>query len=77
MTKPSSRASLRDQKAEALDSLVKAELTRKKEVISAKNARLRALRLAREEEEANTPSAPSPAKDKTRARKTLHLPRTS
>jgi hypothetical protein len=49
MTKPPSRASVREQKAEALDAFVKAELVRKKELDAAKNAKLKALRLARDE----------------------------
>jgi hypothetical protein len=77
MTKRLGRTSVREQKAEALDILVKAELARKQEFNTAKIARLKALRLAQEEQEANL-SAPEPAaKRQRRTRKTLHLPRSS
>lgn len=76
MTKRSSRMSVREQKAEALDLLVKAELTRKQELNAAKMARLKALRLAQEKQEVNL-SSETPAKRKPARRNTLHLPRSS
>lgn len=77
MTKRIGNASVREQKAEALDILVKAELARKQAFNTAKIARLKALRLAQEEQQANLPSAQRPAKRQPRIRKTLHLPRSS
>jgi len=77
MTKPVSRASVREQKAAALDTLVKAELAQKKEFNAAKIARLKALRLAQEEVDASRPSLQSAVKRKAVHRKTLHLPRSS
>lgn len=77
MTKRIGHASVREQKAEALDLLVKTELARKQEFNAAKIARLKALRLAQEEQQAKLPSAQRPAKRQARARKTLHLPRSS
>ena len=51
MTKPQrAGASVREQKAAALDALVKAELAKKRVADAAKTARLRALRLARDAE---------------------------
>ena len=49
MTKPQrGGASVREQKAAALDALVKAELAKKRIADAAKTARLKALRLARD-----------------------------
>ena len=54
MTKPQKGgASVRDQKAAALDALVKAELAKKRIADAAKTARLKALRLARDAEQSN------------------------
>jgi len=49
-TKSPSGASVREQKAAALDSLVKTELAKKRAADAAKMSKLRALRLAREAE---------------------------
>jgi hypothetical protein len=49
MTKPANRPSVREEKAAALDDFVKAEVARLKALNEAKGARLRALRLARDE----------------------------
>jgi hypothetical protein len=55
MTKPQKGgASVREQKAAALDALVKDELAKKRIADAAKTARLRALRLARDAELSNT-----------------------
>jgi hypothetical protein len=53
MTKPQQAggASVRELKAAALDALVKQELARKRTADAAKTARMRALRLARDEAE--------------------------
>jgi hypothetical protein len=49
MTKPQrGGASVREQKAAALDALVKAELAKKRVADAAKTARLKAMRLARD-----------------------------
>ena len=77
MTKPPSRASVREQKAEATDAFVKAELVRKKELDAAKTARLKALRLAREELEANEAGFRQPAKARSTTRKPVQLRRSS
>lgn len=77
MTKRIGNASVREQKAEALDILVKAELARKQAFNAAKIARLKALRLAQEEQQAKLPPVQRPAKRQPPARKTLHLPRSS
>jgi hypothetical protein len=59
MTKPQrGGASVREQKAAALDALVKAELEKKRSADAAKTSRLRALRLARDAEQSKT--APNP-----------------
>lgn len=51
MTKPQrGGASVREQKAAALDALIKAELARKRVADAEKVARLKALRLARDEQ---------------------------
>lgn len=71
MTKPASRRSVREEKAAALDDLVKAELARMKVVNQAKAAKLKALRLARDEADAAL------EEDKSAISKTLHLPRRS
>lgn len=59
MTKPQKvgGASVREQKAAALDEFIKQELAKKRAADAAKTARLRALRLARDAaEKAETPS---------------------
>lgn len=48
--KTASNASVREQKAAALDTLVKAELAKKRAADAAKMSKLKALRLAREAE---------------------------
>jgi hypothetical protein len=54
MTKPQrGGASVREQKAAALDALVKAELAKKRIADATKTARLKALRLARDAELSN------------------------
>lgn len=73
MTKSPSRMSVREQKAEALDTLVKAELDRKKELDGAKTTRLRALRLARDEQDGNAGASREPAEGRAISRKTMHL----
>ncbi len=77
MTKSPGRASIREQKAEALDTFVKAELARKKEINAAKTARLKALRLARDEQEAYAATSRQSAEDRAVGRKTMHLRRSS
>ena len=77
MTKLPSRASVREQKAEALDVFVKAELVRKKALDDAQRTKLKALRVEREEQEANDAAGREPPAGKRAARKTMHLPRTS
>ena len=79
MTRSPGRMSVREQKAEALDTFVKAELARKKEFDAAKNAKLKALRLARDEQEANAAASipRQPAAGRAVARKTMHLRRPS
>lgn len=59
MTKPANRPSVREEKAAALDDFVKAEIARVKTLNEAKAARLKALRLARDE--ANPPAHPQSA----------------
>jgi hypothetical protein len=58
MTKPQKvgGASVREQKAAALDLLVKQELAKKRAADAAKTARLRALRLARDAAEQTEPA---------------------
>jgi len=58
MTKPQKvgGASVREQKAAALDLLVKQELAKKRAADAAKTARLRALRLARDAAEQTDPA---------------------
>ncbi len=75
MTKPANRLSVREEKAAALDDFVKAEIARMKTVNEAKAARLRALRLARDE--ANPPATPPAAARRAPRRNKLHLPPTS
>ena len=75
MTKTANRLSEREQKAEAVDSFVKAELARTKAQDAAKTARLKALRLARDHQEENIPASDRPAERKAPPRKTMHLPR--
>jgi hypothetical protein len=71
MTKPQTHLSVREQKAEALDTLVKAELARTKSLNAAKIAKLKALRLARDEQEANAapPHPPVPPRDIAKRRR--------
>jgi len=62
MTKPQrGGASVREQKAAALDALVKAELAKKRIADATKTARLKALRLARDAELSNTDPKTKPA----------------
>ena len=58
MTKPQKvgGASVREQKAAALDTFIKQELARKRAADAAKTARLRALRLARDAAEKPEPA---------------------
>jgi hypothetical protein len=58
MTKPQKigGASVREQKAAALDMLIKQELAKKRAADAAKTARLRALRLARDAAEKTEPA---------------------
>ena len=65
MTKPQrGGASVREQKAAALDALVKAELAGKRIADAAKTARLKALRLARDAElSKTTPKTKHPARE--------------
>jgi hypothetical protein len=67
-TKSAGSASVREQKAAALDSLVKVELAKKRAADAAKMSKLRALRLAREAELPG-PEIVERAKVKPRARK--------
>ena len=66
MTKPQKvgGASVREQKAAALDEFIRQELAKKRAADAAKTARLRALRLARDAAE-----TPEPAKNKRDARR--------
>ena len=66
MTKPQKvgGASVREQKAAALDEFIRQELAKKRSADAAKTARLKALRLARDAAE-----KPEPAKAKRDARK--------
>jgi hypothetical protein len=74
MAKTESRMSVREQKAEALDTFVKAELARTKALDATKIAKLKALRLARDEQD----SVPTqPVKHRTVTRKAKPLPRSS
>lgn len=75
MTKPANRMSVRDEKAAALDTFVKAELARTKAVNQAKLARLKALRIERDQ--ANAAVGQQSAQGKAVSRKRLHLPRSS
>jgi len=78
MSKLPSRASVREQKAEALDVFVKSELVRKKALDDAQRTKLKALRVEREEQEqANGAAGGEPVAGKRAARKTMHLPRSS
>lgn len=76
MTKPANRMSVREEKAAALDDFVKAEVARVKAVNEAKAAKLRALRLARDEANASAVAQGS-APGKAPSRRKLHLPRAS
>ena len=74
MTKSVSRASVREQKAEALDVLVKKEIARTKVADLAKIDRLRALRVAREEQQQKEDDAAARQNTRDRPkRKTMHL----
>ena len=73
MTKSANRLSVREQKAEALDDFVKAERARMKALNDAKLARLKALRLARDE--ANAAAGRQSPEGKAQFRKRPHLPR--
>jgi hypothetical protein len=66
MTKPQKvgGASVREQKAAALDEFIRQELAKKRAADAAKTARLRALRLARDAAE-----TPEPAKTKRDVRR--------
>ena len=66
MTKPQKvgGASVREQKAAALDEFIKQELTKKRAADAAKTARLKALRMARDAAE----TAEAPPKTKRGAR---------
>ena len=75
MFKPEIRLSVREEKAAALDGFVKAELARMKALNEAKTARLKALRLARDE--ANAATGRQSPEGKTVVRKRLHLSRRS
>jgi hypothetical protein len=74
MKKSSSNASVREQKAQALDTFVKGELARTRALDDAKRAKLRALRLERDEQAARAVGPSSETKSK---RKTIHLPKAS
>jgi hypothetical protein len=74
VTKPPNRASVRERKAEAVDTFVKAELARVKALELAKTARLKALRLARDHQEAKLDVS---AQNNAPPRKTMHLRRFS
>jgi len=69
-TKSASGASVREQKAAALDSLVKTELAKKRASDSAKMLKLKALRLAREAE-LPEPELLAPSKDPKPKRKRI------
>ena len=69
-----SRASVRERKFAALDSFVKAELAQTKAVNADKSARLKALRVARDAEEAKPAGS---ADSQGSPGKTLHLRRFS
>ena len=79
MKKIPSAGSVRERKADALDIFVKGELARTQALDIAKRAKLRALRLAREEEEAKAAALASEGKQAVPAskRRTMHLPKTS
>ena len=64
MTKPQQAggASVREMKAAALDEFIKKELERKRAADAAKTARLKALRLARDAEEAAAEKPEAPPK---------------
>ena len=61
-SKATGGASVRELKAEALDKLVKAELAKKQTADASKMAKLRALRLARDAEAAETIAPPEQLK---------------
>jgi hypothetical protein len=73
MTKAKSRLSVREQKSEALDVFVKKELASTKAADLAKMGRLRALRLAREEQQIDEAVPDEKDKGARAKRKTMHL----
>lgn len=73
MRRTSSNQSVREQKAEALDQFVKREIARVKAVDAAKAARLRALRLARDEQQSTQVQPLQRRESKPAKRKTSHL----
>jgi hypothetical protein len=73
MTKAKSRLSVREQKSEALDVFVKKELASTKAADLAKMGRLRALRLAHEEQQNHEPVPDENDKSTRVKRKTMHL----
>jgi len=75
VTKPANRLSVREEKAAALDDFVKAEVARVRALNDAKAARLKALRMARDEANPDVPA--QSAQGKPAARKKMHLPRPS
>lgn len=74
MSKPANRLSVREEKAAALDDFVKAELARTKAMNDAKLARLKALRLARDEANAAAGQQPPERKASFRKRPALRRP---
>jgi len=81
VTKTQSRASVRERKFAALDTFVKAEFAQTKAVNVEKTARLKALRLARDVENAkpaaSADSKPASSSDGYGPRNTMHLRRFS
>jgi hypothetical protein len=73
-TKNAGGASVREQKAAALDSLVKAELAKKRAADAAKMSKLKALRLARQEELPEPEIIAPRTERKPRTRKPLSPP---
>ena len=73
-TKTTGGASVREQKAAALDSLVKAELAKKRAADTAKISKLKALRLARQAELPEPGSAVPQTERKPRRPRKLPLP---
>ena len=73
MKKIMSRASVREVKAAALDTLVKTELAKTRAAQATKMSKLKALRLATESEQHASPAPVEQPKTTLRNRKTLHL----